>query len=202
MSRELSSCSPPNGSMPAMQMDGQHIKASKQLLNASSKRNLLGQWSGPARNITNSTARLTSLLLQQQEVESQLCTLENILKAHDAPVPILPIGVPLLVEPFSGRLAGVLASTSYESNSENVELLSTSINCKLLETNDRLRPAPLNIQASKKNAESPTTGAPHSKKTVDSIIESYEATALKLAAVELEIETVYMSTDNRWTWTG
>lgn len=145
-----------------------------------------------------SVAGLTSLILQQQELESRLCTLEGMLKAHSAPSPTLPTGTPLSPGPFTGRLASVLTA-DLSGNLFNSLPPTSLFNDGPSRTTDRTKPGPLRIKVSHKQPELPIKQSTRFKKTVDTIMEGYQSTALKLAEVELKMELAYSVADRRST---
>ena len=160
--------------------------------------------------IASPVARLTSLLLRRQDLDAQLCTLEGILKTHNCPSPSLPAGTPISRGPLTGRLAGILPSSTTSLGSSNYSTrpsyskpLAEFFGDKPFEVERRTRPAPLNPQTLQSRPQggdqTPPQKSPHYMKTVEVIRESYQDTALRLAEVELEIELAYFQADRKST---
>ena len=151
----------------------------------------------------NSVGHLTSLLLQRQDLQAQLCTLEGI-KREQSPLDISPLARrDTSRQPFTDRLAGILPSllnsprNSRHSNQPSyyMPLLKNVDNAPFGVKHAR-RPAPL-------NSRSPEIGDycalqfPHMRGTREFIKDCYQDTMLKLAAVELEIVLIYLSADQQ-----
>ena len=151
-----------------------------------------------------SVARLTSLLLEKQDLDGQLHVLEGILKGQSAPSPSLILRKPMSSEPFTQRLAGILSSPKCPPGKSNPSSHPSLCNPpadfpeeQTLEIEHRMRPAPLNPRVSQSEHVYSSQELPRCKKVVDIIKESFQETALGLAEVELKIELVYLNAD-RW----
>ena len=150
-------------------------------------------------------ARLTSLLLEQQDLDGQLRVLEGILKEQGAPSPSLILHKPLSREPFTQRLAGIVSPPICPLGKSNPSLHPSLCNPPAdfleeqpFEVERRMRPAPLNPRLSQSEHVYLSQELPRRRKVVDIIKESFQETALRLAEVELKIELVYLNAD-RWT---
>jgi len=159
---------------------------------------------GKEHLVINSVGPLTSLLLQRQDLEAQLCTLESIMREH-SPLCISPLHERATsCEPFSERLAGILPSSMYSLRDNNYSTLPSysmplaeSIDDVPLGVNHAKRPAPLNTRSSQMGGYC-ALQSPHTKKTCKVIKDCHQDTMLKLAAVDLEIELTYLSADRRF----
>ena len=145
-------------------------------------------------------SRLTSLLLERQNLEAQLCTLENIMETYDCSRASVPPRRPSArEEPFNERLAGLMSS--FTPLSTNVKpslypkLLARSVSDLSFQPNSKTRPQPLNPQIPPHSVEQPRPESPNFKKTVDVLKNSYSNAILRLAEIELEIELVYLRGD-------
>ena len=150
-------------------------------------------------------ARLTSLLLEQQDLDGQLRVMEEISKGQGAPSPSLILRKPLSSESFTQRLTGILSPPTCPPGQSNPSLHPSFCNPPAdflekppCEMERRMRPAPLNPRVPQSEHVYSSQKLPHHKEVVDVIKESFQETALRLAEVELKIELVYLNAD-RWT---
>lgn len=152
---------------------------------------------------SNLVGHLTSLLFQRQGLEAQLCNLESMIREHSPPGISIPARKDTSRQPLTERLAGILPSSM---NSLRITNHSTypSYSMPLAEFIDDApfgvkhvsRPAPLNPRSSQ-SGDHCTPQCPHLKGTCKVIRDWYQETLLKLAAVGLEVELVYLSADRQ-----
>jgi len=153
--------------------------------------------------IINSVGRLTSLLLQRQDLEAQLCMLEAMSREHSPPGVSPRARRDTSRQPFTERLAGILPSSMISLRDSNYST-HPRYSMPLAEFFDDApcgvkhvrRPAPLNLR-SLQSRDYRALQVPRFKGTCEFIKDSYQDTMLKLAAVDLEIELTYLSEDRQ-----
>lgn len=150
----------------------------------------------------SSVGHLTSLLLQRQDLEAQLWTLDGMIREYS------PIGISTPArrdtsrQPFTERLAGILPSSMSSLGSLRDFTPSThpSYSMPLVGFVDDApfgvkharKPAPLNPRSLQKEDDC-AVHFPHTKGTGEVIRGCYQDTMLNLAAVDIEIELIYLS---------
>lgn len=153
--------------------------------------------------IINSVGRLTSLLLQRQDLEAQLCMLQGMIREHSPPGISTPARRDTLRQPFTERLVGILPSSmsslgdpDYSTHpSYSMPLVDVVADAPFGVKHVR-RPAPLNPR-SLQSRDYRALQVPDFKGTCEVIRDCYQDTMLKLAAVDLEIELTYLSEDRQ-----
>ncbi len=158
---------------------------------------------GKQHVIISSVGRLTSLLLQRQDLEAQLCNLEVMIREHSPPGISTPVGRDTSRQPFTERLAGILPpsmsslrDSNYSTHPSYSMPLVEFVDDAPFEVRPTRRPAPLNPQSSQMG-DYCALQFPHVKGTCGVIRDCYQDTVLNLAAVDLEIELTYLSEDRQ-----
>ncbi|KAL8823592.1 MAG: hypothetical protein Q9191_005715 [Dirinaria sp. TL-2023a] len=145
-------------------------------------------------------SRLTSLLLERQDLDAQLCTLEGIMETYNCSQASLPARRSSAGEPFNERLGSLMPSftdlSAVVKPSTNSKSLTGSTGDVLFKSDARVRPEPLNPKRTRPKAvEQTPPESPNFKKTVEALKDNYSSATLRLAEIELEIELVYLRVD-------
>lgn len=151
----------------------------------------------------SSVGRLTSLLLQRQDLEAQLWTLEGTMKEHSHICINTPPRRDTSRQPFTERLAGILPSSmslprdfNYSAHPSYSMPLVGFVDDASFGIQHARKPAPLNPR-SLQTGDHCALQFPHAKGTGEVIRDCYQNTMLDLAAVEMEIELIYLSADRQ-----
>lgn len=160
--------------------------------------------SAQARPSLNPVAYLTSLVLQRQDLDAQLATLEGLLSQQNSHTSKTLTEKSTSRGPFNGRLAGILSPSVVSLNGSNYSTrpsyskqLAGFFGDKPFELQGSSQPAPSKPQHQERTSPLSTKDSQSPKKRLAEVEEDYQDTKLKLAEVELEIELAYMNADLR-----